>query len=117
MTALPENSLSVVVPAYNEERNLEGTIQNIWLAAKALPGPFEVVIVNDRSSDRTGEIADKLAARDPRIRVIHNAVNLGFGGSYKRGLAEARMACVVMIPGDDAYPEPSLVEIFKNVLI
>lgn len=109
------DSLSVVIPAYNETGNLEATIDHVMEAASVLRGELEIIIVNDCSTDSTGDLAESLKNRYNVIRVIHNTNNLGFGGSYKRGVQEARFANTVMIPGDDAYPVPSLVSIFEKV--
>lgn len=109
------DSLSIVIPAYNEAGNLEATIKNIQAASSVLRGDYEAIIVNDCSKDQTAEIANRLVQENPKIRVIHNSENLGFGGSYKRGLESARLANTVMIPGDDAYPVESLKAIFENV--
>jgi dolichol-phosphate mannosyltransferase len=109
------NSLSVVIPAYNEAGNLEATIDHILEAAKVLKGELEIIVVNDCSTDGTADLADRLSEKHSTLRVIHNPENLGFGGSYKRGLRDARMFNTVMIPGDDAYPVASLVAIFEKV--
>ncbi len=115
MSAAFADSLSVVIPAYNESGNLHATIHHILEASHVLSGQLEIIIVNDCSKDNTGEIAESLKAQHKMIRVIHNPQNLGFGGSYKRGLEEATLANTVMIPGDDAYPVESLKAIFEKV--
>jgi glycosyltransferase involved in cell wall biosynthesis len=92
-------SITVVVPAYNEEVNLADTIASIYAAAGDCE--LEIVIVNDGSVDRTGEIADGLAKRDPRIRPIHQPRNMGLGQAYFTGVKAATKDFVVMIPGDN----------------
>jgi glycosyltransferase involved in cell wall biosynthesis len=109
------NSLSIVVPAFNEAENIEATIVNIMEASGSLPGDFEIIVVNDCSTDQTRQISEQLSAKYRALKVINNPSNLGFGGSYKRGLEEAMMANTIMIPGDDAYPRPSLCAIFEKV--
>ena len=112
--ALPK-SISIVVPAFNEVDNLPSTIRRIIAAIVPLGTEFEVIIVNDCSTDETGSVADRLGHEFANVRVIHNAVNLGFGGAYKRVVEEAQLAYTIMIPGDDAYPLDSLRAIFAKV--
>jgi len=83
--------LSVVLPAYNEQEALGEAVRTYQEAFRA-DGleDYELLIVNDGSRDRTGEIADALAAADPRIRVIHNERNLGQSASFLRGFGQAR---------------------------
>jgi glycosyltransferase involved in cell wall biosynthesis len=81
-------SLTVVFPMYNEEAYLERAVR---AAREALEGAFdyEIVIVDDASTDRTGALADALARSDPRVRVVHNTVNRRLGGSLRAGYAAA----------------------------
>lgn len=78
----------VVTPTYNERDNLEHFVTSVL---RVVPD-VDVLIVDDNSPDGTGEIADKLAAADPRIRVMHRAGKLGLGTAYvqafEQGLAE-----------------------------
>lgn len=97
-------SVSFVVPALNEERNIEGAARTCHAAAEGLVSDYEIILVNDGSRDRTGAVMDDLARTSPQIRVVHNPRNLGFGGAFKAGLAVARMEYVVRICGDDQVP-------------
>jgi glycosyltransferase involved in cell wall biosynthesis len=94
-------SLTVVVPALNEEENLRPTVESVLKDLGAEAAALEVLIFDDASSDRTGVIADALAAADPRVRAFHNPRRLNIGGSYKAGLRAARGDYVVLIPGDN----------------
>jgi glycosyltransferase involved in cell wall biosynthesis len=82
--------ISVVFPAYNEEMNIRPTIERALEAMKSLGQEFEILIVDDRSTDATGSIADQLAAEHAEIRVLHNTRNMGQGASLVRGFGEAR---------------------------
>jgi len=77
--------LSAVLPAYNEEENILATVEGVRSAVEKLTGNFEIIVVNDGSKDRTGEIADALAREDPRVRVIHHPVNRGYGAALRSG--------------------------------
>lgn len=98
--------VTFVVPAYNEAPNLEATVAGVRGAAESRGASFEVLVVDDGSTDSTGAIADRLAAADPRVRVLHNSGNRGLGFSYSRGLAEGQGRHVMMVPGDnEVLPE------------
>jgi len=82
--------ISVVFAAYNEEMNIRPTMERALAAMQSLGPGFEIVIVDDRSTDSTGRIADELAAEHPEIRVLHNERNMGQGASLVRGFEQAR---------------------------
>ncbi len=91
--------LTVVVPAYNEEALLAETVRGLRAALTALQLRAEIVIVNDGSGDRTGAIADELAAGDPAMVVCHQA-NQGLGGALRTGIGVARGDYVLTWPAD-----------------
>jgi glycosyltransferase involved in cell wall biosynthesis len=111
MTARPW--ICFVVPCFNEEDNVAATVQSIRTAVGS-ERSFEIVLVDDCSTDRTLERMQELAQSDPQIRVLHNPVNLSLGGAYKRGIAVAQAEYVVMIPGDDGFPAESIAEIMRH---
>lgn len=96
-------SVSVFFPCYNEEANVERTTLAALRACDRLFDEYEVIIVNDGSRDRTGEIADRLAAQYRQVRAVHNRPNRGYGGALRRGFAEARMAYVFYTDGDGQF--------------
>ena len=83
-------SLSLIMPAFNEEANVERAVRRAHQALERITDEFEIIVVDDGSRDRTGEIADQLAAEDVRVRVLHNDRNRSYGYSLKRGIAAAR---------------------------
>ena len=102
-----------VIPCFNEEDNVEPTVGSVREAMDSR-GDYEIVLVNDASTDRTLERMQALAAADPRIRILDNPSNLGFGGSYKRGARAASATYVMMLPGDDGFPGQSIAEIVSH---
>ena len=96
-------SLSVFYPCYNEEANVERTTEAALKACRRLADDFEIIIVNDGSKDRTGEIADSLASKYPQVRAVHNNPNLGYGGALQRGFGEAAKDWVFYTDGDGQF--------------
>ena len=105
--------VSFVVPCFNEEDNVAPTVETIRQVMSP-PADYEVILVDDHSHDRTLQQMQALAEVDPRIRVVHNPVNLGLGGSYKHGVALACGTHVIMVPGDNGFPAASIGEILRH---
>jgi dolichol-phosphate mannosyltransferase len=94
-------SFTVIVPALNEERNLRSAVESILEQIGPLAENLEVLVYNDASTDRTGEIAAQLACEDSRVTVVHNTARLNIGGIYKAGVQRARYDYVFLVPGDN----------------
>jgi glycosyltransferase involved in cell wall biosynthesis len=94
------DSISVVFPMYDEEECIRPAIQGARDALAEITADWEIVIVDDGSRDRTGELADALAREDARIRVLHNEANLGLGGSLRRGYAAASKDLILYTDAD-----------------
>jgi glycosyltransferase involved in cell wall biosynthesis len=90
--------VSVVVPAYNEDRYLGSCLASLLQAPAE---DFEIVVVDDGSSDRTGAIAAEWAGRDARIRIVRNDSNCGLPRTLNRGFDEARGEILTWISGDN----------------
>jgi glycosyltransferase involved in cell wall biosynthesis len=86
----PDIFLSVIIPGYNEEQNIESTIRRSVASLQTMVGQFEIILIDDCSRDRTAQIADSLAREFPVLLVVRNEVNRGQGGCLKRGFALAR---------------------------
>lgn len=96
-------SISVFFPCYNEEENVERTTRAALRTLERLAADYEVIIVDDGSRDRTGEIADRLAAELPHVRVVHNRPNLGYGGALQAGFRAAAKPWVFYTDGDGQF--------------
>lgn len=83
-------SLSVILPVLNEEGGLDGALERIVQSLDSMVEHFEIIVINDGSTDRTAEIAGDFAKRDSRVRVIHNSRNLNYGVSLKSGIDAAQ---------------------------
>lgn len=96
--------VSVVVPMYNVENYLEHCVRSILNQTLS---DLEVILVDDASPDRSGEIADQLALNDARIRVVHRACNGGLGPARNSGLEVAHGEYVMFVDSDD-WIEPDM---------
>jgi len=107
--------VSVVITALNEGHSIRASVQTVIDTAKAAGDiPFEIILVNDGSTDRTGEICDRLAQEFPFIRVIHHAANMGQGAAIRSGLSVAKYEHLTMLPGDNAVPAFTLRNLFEH---
>ncbi|MGE4609575.1 MAG: glycosyltransferase family 2 protein [Myxococcota bacterium] len=88
-------SLSVVMPGLNEEASVGHAVERVVAALEHSVDEFEIIVIDDGSTDRMGEIADRLAEADPRIRVVHNERNFNYGVSLARGIAASRCEWIV----------------------
>jgi glycosyltransferase involved in cell wall biosynthesis len=96
--------LSYFFPAHNEEANLEALVDEALQALPTLAETFEIIAVNDGSKDRTGEIADRLAAAHPDVvRVVHHRVNRGYGGALRSGFEASRYELLAFTDGDRQF--------------
>ena len=96
-------TISLVFPVYRDEGTVERVTKKGIAVLDEIASDYEIVIVDDASPDRAGEIADRLASENPRIRVIHHATNRGYGEAVKAGLAAARHEWICQTDGDDEY--------------
>ncbi|HVW81542.1 MAG TPA: glycosyltransferase family 2 protein [Mycobacteriales bacterium] len=101
--AAPLTQLSIVLPAYNEEANIEAAVSRATDVASRHTTDHEVIVVDDGSSDRTAEIVQRLAATDPRIKLVQHETNQGYGGALKSGFLAAKMDLVFFTDSDNQF--------------
>lgn len=94
-------TITIVIPAYNEEKNLSDAVNTVISAVREKFKAYEIFIFDDFSSDKTGEIADKLALKNKGVKVIHNKPNKGLGYNYQTGIKMASMEYFSFFPGDN----------------
>jgi len=110
-------SISVFFPCYNEQDNVARTTERAIAVLEKLNADYEAIIVDDGSKDATGQIADKIAARNKRVRVVHHPTNLGYGAALQSGFRSAAKELVFYTDGDgqfDISEMPALLPLIKQ---
>ncbi len=101
-------SLSIVIPAYNEESGIADIVQRVLRVKDALSevgvSRFELLVVDDGSSDRTAEITAQLARSNPGLRLIQHPRNKGYGAALKTGFGRAEGELIGFLDADGTYP-------------
>lgn len=102
-------SLSIVVPAFNEAATIEATVDDAFAVGARVARELEVVVCNDGSHDATGAIVAHRAETEPRLRLLDRAANRGIEASMRALYAAARHAWVFLMSADRQWPMTSLV--------
>lgn len=108
------DSLSVFFPAYNEEPNIEKTVKDAIGVLEKVVLKYEVIIVDDGSKDRTGEIADKLALENKNIRVTHHNPNKGYGEALKSGFYNAKYDWIAFTDSDGQFDFSEITKLLEK---
>ena len=91
-------SVSFIMPAFNESRNIEAAVKTVVAKLEEYDFDYEILIFNDGSTDHTGEIAEKLAAGNLRIKVYHNLKNMNLGYNFSKGVELASKTFTGILP-------------------
>jgi glycosyltransferase involved in cell wall biosynthesis len=100
--------ISVFLPSHNEEGNVERVVRSYLAELPRVADDYEVIVVDDGSKDRTGEIAERLAAEDSHVKVVRHPVNRGYGGAVISGIRAATMPYVLLCDGDGQFDPADL---------
>jgi glycosyltransferase involved in cell wall biosynthesis len=101
-------AVSVIVPAYNEAATIADVVRGIHQVLVRWPGSHEIIVVDDGSRDRTGEIAQDIAKELPIVRVVQLPENRGYGAAQQTGLSHAHGELVTLLPADGQIPPSAL---------
>jgi glycosyltransferase involved in cell wall biosynthesis len=93
-------SVSVVVPMYNEEAYVERVVRAARAVLEAMGADWELIVVDDASTDGTAALAEDMARADPRVQVVHNPANRQLGGSLRAGWARASKDLILYTDAD-----------------
>lgn len=96
-------TLSVVLPCFNEEKNIVASVRDVrdWMAARTLAG--EIIVVDDGSGDGSRDVLQRLAKECPTLRIIHHAKNLGYGLAVRAGCDSARTDVIAFMDSDGQF--------------
>ena len=110
----PKASLTIVIPAFNEAGRLRIVVEETLEEATRELEAFEIIVIDDGSSDDTGKIADLLSGEHPGVVLaVHHPTNRGVGAAYATGLAQARYPRLTLIPGDRAFEPSGIGAVFR----
>ncbi|WP_236022841.1 glycosyltransferase family 2 protein [Dictyobacter formicarum] len=99
----PSYSLSVVLPAYNEEAVIEKTVTTVATALRKWTDNFEIIVVNDGSKDHTRDIIERLIGDEPRVRLMHHSQNRGYGAALITGFHTVSKDLVFFMDADGQF--------------
>ena len=108
-------SLSVFFPAYNDSGTIASLVITALKSAAKLTPNYEVIVVNDGSSDSTAQILDELARVYPQLRIVTHPVNRGYGGALRSGFANASKDVIFYTDGDAQYDPAEMELLWPNM--
>src|ERR1043165_969426 len=111
MTQKPP-SISVFFPAYNDEMTIERMVTDALAVLPTLTDDYEVIVINDGSTDATATALERLARTSPLIKIVHHTKNKGYGGALRSGFAQATKDLVFYTDGDGQYDARELTLLF-----
>lgn len=107
-------SLSVFFPCLNEAGNLPGLIKQALEVMPGVANQFELIIIDDGSSDQTGAVAQELADKYPQVKLVAHAKNLGYGAALQTGFNQAQFEWIFFTDGDHQFDLSEITELVKH---
>lgn len=113
--AITKKSISAILPAYNEEASLRGVVTAAFEILSHVASEFEIIIVDDGSTDHTPEIADRLAVDDRRIYAIHHKTNRGYGAALNSGFQASKHEFIFFMDSDDQFDAAEIENLLSHI--
>lgn len=110
------SELSIFFPFWNEEKNIESVVKKAMLAADKVAEKWEVLMVDDGSSDNTLQVAKKLADKNKNLKIISHFPNRGYGAALKEGFINAKYKYIVFNDGDGQFDFSEVEKFIEPVL-
>lgn len=110
---LPE--LSIFFPFWNEEKNIESVINKAIPVARAVADKWEIIMINDGSSDNTNNLAQKLAEKNENLKLISHFPNRGYGAALKEGFSKSKYKYIVFNDGDGQFDFSEVTKFFNSI--
>lgn len=104
-------TISILVPAYNESSGIRETVERLVEAVQKIPHPTEILVIDDGSTDGTGNAAEEAGAS-----VLRHEINRGYGAALKSGLRQAEGETIVIIDADLTYPSDRIPELVESLV-
>lgn len=95
--------LSIFFPFWDEEKNIESVVKKAIPVAKKVAQKWEIIMVDDGSTDRTLEISKRLAKENPNLKIAKNSTNRGYGAALRTGFKNCRYNLIVFTDGDNQF--------------
>ena len=105
---------SVVIPCYNEDKGVIRSLDEIFAILNDR-NDFEIITINDGSTDDTLQILHEYASQKPLVRVVNNSTNIGYGASLKKGIRQAKGNIIVITDADCTYPASEIPLLLEKV--
>jgi glycosyltransferase involved in cell wall biosynthesis len=109
------SGISVFLPCHNEEGNIERVVAALEFELPRIAQRHEIIVVDDGSRDRTGEIADHLVAANPRLKVVHHPLNRGYGAAVISGIRACSQQWTVLCDGDGQFEASDIARLTAKV--
>ncbi len=110
----PPIKFTVVIPCYNEEQGIGPTVSEIERLFSSEEDSYELIVVNDGSTDGTKEVLEKLAADFSNLRIYEHEKNRGYGAALKTGIRKARSEVIAITDADETYPNELLPDLISK---
>jgi glycosyltransferase involved in cell wall biosynthesis len=111
---MKKESITIMIPAYNEEENLLKTVSSVSQILRDLFEKYEILLFDDCSTDDTAKIANQISKKNKRIKVIHNKRNMGLGYNYRKGVELAQYKYFSWVPADNEAKLDSVKYLLEN---
>src|SRR3990167_8157413 len=107
--------ISIFFPFWNEEKNIESVIKTAIPIAQKIAEKWEIIAIDDGSSDKTLKIAEKIAETHPNIAVVSDKINRGYGAALKSGFEKAKYDLIVFTDGDGQFDFSQVDKFLKKI--
>lgn len=107
--------LSIFFPFWNEEKNIERVVLSAVPVAEKSAEKWEILMVDDGSRDKTLEIAERLASKNPHLKAVTHKPNIGYGSALKEGFTKAKYDYIVFTDGDGQFDFSEVEKFIENI--